>query len=377
MTAEKFAETGWFEIFKAKDYGKDGNYSTDDLRDMANIVNSGEHVVPIVIGHGADKDWSKPLPSELADGALKAAKIEGEKLFAKANVSERVKHYWDDNRLHSWSAGIYKNFQGKGKKALRHLAALGKTPPKIKGLNYKPQFTFSEDEQNGEFIEITFSETTNGDNDLPTGAHDMSKEAELQAEVDRLNAELAKVDQAKFDELEKDRDEKVIDLDKVRKERDDAKKRAEKAEADLKDNEEKSAFAEIDKGWEEEIKKGVPKTVEEDYRIFRAFELGLKNEDGHVTFAEGKTSEKSAGDAFKAFREAKRVPIEEEGTQADTKMDFSTFSEDDVEKAKTKRIELTDKKLEEMKKTNEGATFAEASQWVMNKHPELYPDMVD
>lgn len=371
-----FAETDWFEIFQAGDYGNKGNYSVGDLKDMADAVNSGGHIPPIVIGHDTDKDWSKPLPSELADGALNAAKVEGNRLLGKASVSDRVKDFWDDSRLLSWSVGAYKNFQGKGTKAIRHLASLGKTPPQIKGLKYKPQFIFNEDEINGEFDEVIFSKTTNGDNDTPTGANDMSIEEQLKAENERLKKELAKVDQAKFDELQKDHDDNVVDLDKVRKERDEAKKRADKAEEDLKDEKEKASFAEIERELESDwIPKGLPKDLHDTYRIARAHEMGLTTDDGQVTFAEGKKSEMKPTEALKALREAKMVPVEEEGGDHKKKTDFSTFSESDVEAAQKKRGDLIDKRWDEKKKVNEHATFAEASQEIMNEHPELYPDM--
>lgn len=372
----RFAETNWFDIFQAGDRGLKGKYSKSDLNDMVDAINNGEHIVPIVIGHETDpmNKWDTPLPSELADGKVNQAKVEGDIIKAKASVSERVKHFWDDNRLTSASVGVYKNFKNTGKKAIRHLAFLGKTPPAIKGLDYKPQFLFSDDEQNGEFDEVIFSQTN--DDGIPTpsrGDNHMTLEEAL-AKIEQLERENKSRDTVAFDELKKEHDDNVVDFEKAKKERDEEKARADKAEAELKKTNEKAAFAEIKTGLLEEIKSGLPKDLHDTYRAQRAHELGLVDDNGLATFAEGKTSDEKPTDLLKKLREAKRVPLKSEGHKAAKKTKV-TFSEDEIEEAQAERMKLTDERLEEMKKTNENTTFEEAASQIMEENPDLYPDM--
>ena len=373
----QFHETNWFEIFEPGDYAEKGNYSPGDVNDMADAINNKDHIVPIVIGHATDpqNEWDKPLPAELADGALNAARVQDNRLQVKARVSDRVKNFFDDNRLHTWSAGIYKNFKGTGKKAVRHLAALGKTPPHLKGLNYTPQFTFSEDEQNGEYITINFNEPTDENSKTSKGERNMDREAQLEKENADLRAQLENKNSAAFDEMEKDRDNKVVDLEAVRKERDELKKRAEKAEADAAETKENAAFAEIETKLEKKIEAGLPKDLHDDFRALCAHEMGLVK-DGVATFAENKTSDAKITDLIDKITNAKMVPLKEEGSQAIKNIDMPTFSEDDIEGMQKKRMEIADARLEEMKKTNEAATFSEAAQETQNKHPELYPDII-
>ena len=199
--------------------------------------------------------------------------------------------------------------------------------------------------------------------------------AELKAENARLQKELDERDTAKFDEIKKENDDNVVELDKVRKQRDAEKKRADNAEKENGETKEKAAFAEIERDLAEEIKTGLPKDLHDDFRALRAHELGIVT-DGVATFAEGKTSDKSVTELIKIVREAKRVPVEDEKTKHidKNKIDIATFSESDMAAAHEKRIKLTDERVEELKKTNEGATFAEAAQQIQNENPELYVD---
>lgn len=370
--------TDWFEIFEPGDYAEKGNYSPGDLNDMAAAINNGDHVVPIVIGHAADPQnkWDKPLPAELADGALNAARIQDNRLQVKARVSDRVKDYFDDNRLHTWSAGIYKNFKGTGKKAVRHLAALGKTPPHLKGLNYTPKFTFSEDTQNGEFNEITFTNKQDDYSNTSKGELNMDREAQLEKENEELRKQLDNKNSASFDELQGKHDDNVVELDKVRKEKEAEKKRADEAETKLADETQKSAFSEIESDLAVEIKKGLKTPMHDKFRALRAIELGLVK-DGVATFAEGQTSTDSASDLIKELRETEYVPTEQEGDKAISKLDLETFSEDDIEKCHTKRMELADEHLKKALETNKAALFHESAQAIQDQYPELYPDILN
>jgi hypothetical protein len=364
---KKFEDTGWFEAFEAGDYGDKGAYTTDDLDHMVDAVKSGAHVVPIFRGHQDDDD---PKTAELADGKVTDAKRDGDVIMLRADVTPEHKSLWKNNRLLTWSVGIYKDFKKSGKPVLRHLAALGQTPPRIKGLQYTP--AFEEDAENGEFDEFEFKEsntTTHG------GTDDMSEvERQLREENAKLKTEkeVAEAKAAAFKEAEENHQATVTELEKFKKEKADAEARVKAIEAEREQEKLDATFAEIDRRvTEAHEKEGLPKASHDAYCIVQAVEMGLPVDDGKVTFAEGKSGVLS--EAMKALRENGFVPMDREAGDHKKKGDGTTleFSELDDEGKAAKLNELATVQFAELKKADDAATLDKAIDAVIKKHPEL------
>ena len=352
---EGMSETDWFEVFKAGDYGDKGTYSETDLEDIVSSFYQAGHIPPVIIGHHEDEDIRK---NELTDGHVIALKRDGDKLLARANVTPEHAKLWQDNKLLTWSVGLYKQMKDTGKVALRHLAALGKTPPEVKGLKYKPVFTFSADAENGDYYTIDMEDT-------------MSKEltdriAELERENASLKAEQAAV--VKFSE------EKKALTDQAKTE----KARADKTEADLAAlkseqaaKEKTATFAEIEKLVAAKHEEGYPATTDEAWKTVFAAERGMTQTDGSVCFSEdGKTMKFS--EAIEIISKAKIVPVKPEGDHV-KKPGTTTvqFSELTPEEKVLKAHELASAKWAELKKTNPDATILDATSLVFAENPGL------
>lgn len=115
----------WFEIFKAgtqtDSEGHKKEWTSDDLHHIANSYDPLNHEAPLVIGH--------PKDNSPAFGWVKALKVEGDILYAKAkdvlkDFSDMVKQGLFKKR----SISLYPNLQ------LRHIGFLGANPPIVKGL---------------------------------------------------------------------------------------------------------------------------------------------------------------------------------------------------------------------------------------------------
>ena len=357
-----FAETDWFEVAKAGKY-PEGTITPQDLDEV--IANFGKHTPPVVISHLNTDD---PRNAELADGKVIDAKREGDKLLVRADLSERVSDYFKDNRLMAWSIGLYKDFQGTGQWALRHLAALGKTPPAIKGLNYT--MGFDEDEANGEFITVNFSQKQKSNN----GGKQMDEIEKLRQEVADLKKEkaVAEAEAAAFAEAEEKHKAVETELEKAQKARKEAEAKVKGLEAEMAKQAREAAFAEIDRLTEAEHVKGLPKddkTVAA-YKTILAAERGLVGEKGVVEFAEGKTG--TVSEAMTTLRELKYIPMKAEGKDADGKSKTTDFSED-PEDAKLAAIEEFAEKHKIDISTAEG--YSDAMLGAAQKAPELFANI--
>ncbi len=358
---EDFKETGYMEVFRAGDYGTKGSFTTSDLDEIVESFNAGGHVPPVVIGHPSDDDIRK---NELADGKVTGVRRSGDVLEARADISnEEHRKWWEQNRLLGWSISVYKNFEGTGKKALRHLGALGKTPPHIKGLNYKP--TFAADEKAGEVIDFDMKpESTNGGNHMGTLE-------ELQAENARLKQQAAVAEQkaSTAAEFAETAEKQTAELAKVRKEKDTAEAALKTEQADREDEKREASFAEIEDLTKKAHEAGLPKTHGDSFRTILAAERGLNDDDGTVQFAEGKTGKYT--EAAAAMRDAKWVPMDKEsGSKRKSESGAVDFDETDLDACQAKRMETADKMVED----KEVESFEEAHSKVLVAHPEWYPE---
>ena len=348
--------TKWFEAFEAGDRGESGNYTTANLDEMVELVKAGAHIPPVVISH---LDTDDPRKAELADGKVVDARREGDKLLLQADVSKEHLDLWDKNKLLSWSVSIYRNFKNTGKMALRHLAALGKTPPAVKGLNYNPQF--AEDKDNGDFVVMNFEETK--------GKKQMTLEEAL-AMIETLKAKIAELEKGKAANMsEKDvnaamklaseAEAKVATLTakiaSLEKEKTDVKRTAD--------------FAEIERLVEEAHKGGLPTTHGDHLRTVLAAEKGHMA-SGIVTFAEGKSGKLS--DSILALGAVAKVPIKPEGTDA-VKKPSTTKDDTDAKReaaiasfAETNKLDI-----------NKSADYSTAMLAVKKAQPDLFVDVRD
>jgi len=320
---DDFAETGWFEIFRAGDYGDKGKYTVADLDEICETFASSSFAPPVVIGHHNDGDIRE---KELADGKVIELRRDGDKLLARAEITnDKFEEHWKNNRLLSWSVALYKNFANTGKKglrnltALRHLAALGKTPPEVKGLNYKPVFQFAATDDFGDYDKFDCSNTaSNGGNDMDELERLRAENAELKKQIEVEKAEAAKA--AEFSEQKA----------QLENEKNEAVRRAEKAEADLKEFRErveaerrKADFAEIAAQVEAAHTEGLPKTAGDAYAVVLAAEKGYIARDGKIEFSEeGKTMPLS--EAVRTLREARWVPTSKTSEAADARQKEKT-----------------------------------------------------
>lgn len=139
------------EIFKSGTHiaanGKEFTFSEEDVKKIAENYNPKHHEAPLVLGHPKDNSpafgWVKGLVAKGAEGATKLfADIELAAQFAEAlkagNYKKVSAAFYAPNDPSNPSKGFY---------GLRHVGALGATPPAIKGLeafNFNDSATFLE-----------------------------------------------------------------------------------------------------------------------------------------------------------------------------------------------------------------------------------------
>ena len=140
----------WVEIFRAGDYGDNGNWTTEKIDQVvANLEATNAqgrrlHTPMAVFGH--------PKHDDPAHGAVNGLKREGEVLLAQfAKTSDHLEKSVQDGRFPNRSAAFYRDPQGKGP-MLRHIGFLGGTPPEVKGLAPIQFF------DGGEYVSIDFKE---------------------------------------------------------------------------------------------------------------------------------------------------------------------------------------------------------------------------
>ncbi len=193
-----------------------------DLQDCVEMFNPNDRV-PIIKGHDSTWDDSQP-----ADGWINSVSVEGEILIGEIELSEEMQAAFDAGQYQNWSVGMSYN-ETEGKWYLHHLAFLGGTPPKIKGL----QVLEMSDKKLGKCRTLTFSDTQIIEEKEPEKADDNKKENE------GGNADMANTDAEK---KLKDAEEalaaekaKTADLEKKNKEFSDKaeKQKAENRKAEV------------------------------------------------------------------------------------------------------------------------------------------------
>lgn len=120
--------------------GQTVTFDISDLEEIAKTYNPRHFKAPLIVGHDNKGLEDEELEgSEFAFGFPKKLKVVGDRL--KANFSNINKNFIDwvrDGKLLSISPSIYLKDSPSnpypGKYSLRHIAALGKSPPAIKGL---------------------------------------------------------------------------------------------------------------------------------------------------------------------------------------------------------------------------------------------------
>ncbi|GAB6173287.1 hypothetical protein JCM15765_27650 [Paradesulfitobacterium aromaticivorans] len=137
----------WYEIFKAGKYEPQGDFSEQDLEQIAKNYNPAKYEAPLVIGH--------PKMEDPAFGWVESIKAEGGKLLAKfKQVEQTFADMVNQGRYKQVSVRLRKTPEGW---TLRHVGFLGAAAPAVEGL--KP-IQFSEDE-GGVDIQCDFALSTN------------------------------------------------------------------------------------------------------------------------------------------------------------------------------------------------------------------------
>jgi hypothetical protein len=132
----------WFEIFSVGQWtdsaGNKGDWTDNDLKEIAQSYNPETYDAPIVVGH---PDTDSP-----AYGWIEALKVDGDKLLAKPKqLVDEFKEWVRRGLYKKISISLFPDM------TLRHVGFLGGTPPAVKGLkavgftHKKAGWTFEKD----------------------------------------------------------------------------------------------------------------------------------------------------------------------------------------------------------------------------------------
>jgi hypothetical protein len=115
----------WLEIFKAGSYGDKGDYSTEDVAQLAETYDAKKDEAPVVIGH--------PKLNAPAFGWVKEVKADGDLLLAKfGEVNPDFEAAVKAGSFKKRSIALFRGDDGKLR--LRHVGYLGAMAPEVKGL---------------------------------------------------------------------------------------------------------------------------------------------------------------------------------------------------------------------------------------------------
>lgn len=140
--------------------------TAEDLREIAETFDRNVFRPPLIISHDTQGLEDGAIAnSEFAFGVPKALKVVGKKLkaiFDPKEIAPEFQQWVKDRKLTSVSSSLYLRDSlsnpNKGKLTLRHIAALGKTPPAIKGMeSLQTAFNCNEFEAGVEQFTINFS----------------------------------------------------------------------------------------------------------------------------------------------------------------------------------------------------------------------------
>lgn len=136
--AEKINPNDWIEVFKAGKYPQ-GEFTAKDIDEIIENFDPSYHEPPFVPDHKEEGP---------AWGWTAALKRVGDSLWAKIrDITKEAKQRIENGEYRKISVAIYDNFENTGKKALKHIAALGAGIPAVKGMQ-----TFSD--IHGNFVKI-------------------------------------------------------------------------------------------------------------------------------------------------------------------------------------------------------------------------------
>lgn len=133
------------EILRTGDHvssdGRKVSVTSDMLRQMADTYNPSHFRAPLIVSPHNTNGWSDRdvVLSELCFGVPKALRVVGGRLKAVFDqIAPEFVNWARNGMVHSVSSSIYMPDSPSnpypGKNALRHIAALGKTPPAVKGM---------------------------------------------------------------------------------------------------------------------------------------------------------------------------------------------------------------------------------------------------
>jgi hypothetical protein len=137
-----------------------------DLKEVADTFNLDVFRPPLIVSHDTKGLEDGAIAnSEFAFGVPKALKVVGKKLkaiFDPNTIAPEFRQWVRDRNLNSVSCSLYlrdsPSNPNQGKLTLRHIAALGKTPPAIKGMeSLQTAFNCNEFEEGVEQFTIQFS----------------------------------------------------------------------------------------------------------------------------------------------------------------------------------------------------------------------------
>jgi tetrahydromethanopterin S-methyltransferase subunit G len=137
-----------------------------DLKELVATFDREVFRPPLIISHDTKGLQDEAIAnSEFAFGVPKALKVVGKKLkaiFDPKEVSPEFQQWVKDRKLTSVSSSLYlrdsPSNPNPGKLTLRHIAALGKTPPAIKGMeSLQTAFNCNEFEEGVQMFTIQFS----------------------------------------------------------------------------------------------------------------------------------------------------------------------------------------------------------------------------
>lgn len=184
------------EIFRAGNYGEKGTWTPEDLKEIVETSNANNIEAPIVVGHSSsDKDP--------CHGVLGKLRLAGDTIMAPVKrITGALKDAFNKGEYPNWSAEIYPDLHGTGKKALRRLAFLGATPPEVKGL--KAYGTFSDTDK---YTTVNFSDMKVIDTEVIREDEKENKSGKEDDMPKEMTAEEKKALEAKQKELEEQQEE--------------------------------------------------------------------------------------------------------------------------------------------------------------------------
>lgn len=138
------------EVFRAGDYGERGNWSEEDLDQLAADYSPDQHEAPVTVDHnqnGPALGWVQNLRRV---GKLLLARLTG----LDAEFLEKLR----GGAFKKRSVEFYRKLETTGKPYMKALTFLGAGAPVVKGLS-DPQFSESEESLSIEFSETETAET--------------------------------------------------------------------------------------------------------------------------------------------------------------------------------------------------------------------------